>query len=327
MFILDNKEKEYTLIGSAPNGMVEKMDKGVYNLVIVESSRGVQIKFTKNNDYKKGIKLNQGVFKNVRDFFNDFFSKSKIEARNILDMKHKLGVIFTGDPGTGKTFLAGQLAEEICESYDAISILVTKYSDYSGLIDDIRMNDKDRLIVLIIDELEKTFKSYDTDALSFLSGAKERDNLIIIATVNDSSQLPSFIKDRPSRFEEEFNFSFNDEVVLKSIVENMIPKNYTNEINMTNLVNKIKKHKNKSIDRIRHIIRDVIANNIESKKTGIKKELIIKDSPNIKNRTVVSGFSRDESSKGLMEQITPKTIFQEFDWGGLDTYMKELCSN
>jgi hypothetical protein len=100
MFILDSKVEKYTPIGDTPNGLIEKLDKGVYNLVI--SDDPPQLYFTKNNDYKNGIKLNQGIFKKVRDFFDDFFSSSKSEAREALGMKHKVGVIFNGDPGTGK---------------------------------------------------------------------------------------------------------------------------------------------------------------------------------------------------------------------------------
>lgn len=299
MFILDNKENMYTFIGSSPQGINEKLESGVYNLIVQE--QGTIIKFSKNEDYKKGIKLEQGIFKKVRNFFDNFFTDAKYEARQALGMKHKLGVIFTGDPGTGKTFLAGQIAQEICDKRNAIGILATKYGDYSPIIDAIRESDKDRLIVLIIDELEKTFRNYDTDALSFLSGAKERDNLVIIATVNDSTSLPSYIKDRPSRIEEEFNFTFKDPDVLSSVVNALIPKKYVEDIKIEELTTRLKKYKNTSIDRIKHIIKDIIAASIEMKETGIQREIIIKDDSI--SRTTVTGFGKQEEPENISDLI------------------------
>lgn len=281
MFLV-NKDNDFILIGSSSNSTVERLEKGVYNLRLSLNDPPV---FTINNDYKQGMIVDSGIFKEAREFLNDFFSESLTEARNILGMKHKLGVMFNGEPGTGKTFLAGQIAQELCDKHDAIGILATKCGDYSSIIDGIRSNDPDRKIILIIDEFEKTFRSYDTDFLSFLSGAKERDNTIIVATVNDTSQLPSFIQDRPSRFERTFNFTFKDDVVLESVVKNLIPDTYKNKINTESLLTKIKEHKNMSIDRMRHVIRDVIAADIHKERTGEDREIRITENDEIK-RTV-----------------------------------------
>jgi SpoVK/Ycf46/Vps4 family AAA+-type ATPase len=295
MFIKD-KNNEFTIIPSDMKiDTYDRLDKGVYN-VIVRPGDGPfdspKITFAKMDDYKKGVKIDTGIFKEVRSFFNEFFNESLIEARKIMNMKNKLGVMFNGDPGTGKTFLAGQIAEELCELHDTIAFLVTEAADYSGLIDAVRKTDENRTIIIIVDEFEKTFKSYDTDTLSFLSGAKERDNVILIATVNDTNRLPSFIKDRPSRFEKIFEFSFKNEEVIKSIINTMTPLEYINKIDSKDLINKIKKHNNMSIDRIRHILRDVIAASIECEKTGIKKEVIIFNSKI--SRPVVAGFGQPD---------------------------------
>lgn len=163
--------------------------------------------------------------------------------------------------------------------------------DYSDIIDGIRIDDPNRFIILIIDEFEKTFRSYDTDLLSFLSGAKERDNLIIISTVNDTTQLPQFIKDRPSRIEKVFNFTFKDEVVLRAITTNMIPEGYKDKINLEFLVTTLKEYKNMSIDRMRHILRDLIANQVRYEKTGELKIISVKDTELATKSTI--GFTKE----------------------------------
>jgi hypothetical protein len=280
MFIL-NENNNYTLVGHSSNSTVERLEKGVYNMQLPTMANPSFI-FSKNEDYKKGTIVNHGIFKETREFLDNFFSESMVEARKLLGMKNKLGVMFNGSPGIGKTFYAGQVTQEICDKYDAIGILATITSDYSGVIDGIRSNDPDRKIILILDEFEKTFKRYDTDMLSFLSGAKERDNLIVIATVNDISELPSFIHDRPSRFERIFDFSFNDDIVLENIITTLIPDDYKSKLDSATLISKVREYKNMSIDRIRHIIRDVISAQIVFEKTGIMTDIVISNPPESK---------------------------------------------
>jgi len=187
--------------------------------------------------------------------------------------------MLSGDPGTGKTFLAGQIAQEVCDEYNAIAIMVDKVSDYSGLIDSIRQADPLRTIVIIIDEFEKSFKSWETEPLSFLDGSKSRDNVMVIATVNDHGLLPGYITDRPSRFEKVFEFDFGDKVVLSNIISSLIPEEWKANIDVKTLTSDLLEQENKSIDKIKHIIRDVIANKIEQKSTGVNKPIVI-DSKN-----------------------------------------------
>lgn len=289
MFLIDKKSDEFILAGSLGDTTTKRLEKGMYNLEIRDM--GQRISFRRNLDYAKGVVINEGIFKEVRETMTEFFTEEMMEARKALSMRNKLGLMFDGDPGTGKTFLAGQISEEICQKYDAIGILATKAMDYSDIIDGIRIDDPNRFIILIIDEFEKTFRSYDTDLLSFLSGAKERDNLIIISTVNDTSQLPQFIKDRPSRIEKVFNFTFKDEVVLRAITSNMIPECYKDKINLESLVVTLKEYKNMSIDRMRHILRDLIANQVRFEKTGELKSISVKDTELTSKSTI--GFTKE----------------------------------
>jgi hypothetical protein len=277
MFLLNNDI--YTVIGQSGTNTVKKLDPSVYNITI-PTMMDPTTKLTKNDTYKQGIWINAGVYKEARDFMNNFFTESIMEARKILNMKNKVGIMFNGEGGTGKTYYAGMLAEEICQKHNAIGILATVSTDYSDIIDQIRSDDPDRKIVLIMDEFEKTFRSYDTAMLSFLSGAKERDNLIIIATVNETNNLPGYIQDRPSRFEKIFEFKFKDDVVLESVINSLIPDSYKSKLDIMSLVNKVKDYDNMSIDRIKHILRDVIASNITFEKTGEVIEVIISASEN-----------------------------------------------
>jgi len=308
MFIIEN-ENEFLLVGSKATNTTNKLDKGVYNLLI-ESTGPMsppRTIFQKTDIYKNGVVLDTGVFKDARDFINNFFDDSLVEARKAMNMKNKVGVMFSGDPGTGKTFLAGQLAQEISDKYDAIAIIVTAVGDYSSMIDAIREADKDRSIVIIIDEFEKTFRSYDPEPLAFLDGSKSRENCMVIATVNNHKDLPTFVTDRPSRFEKIFKFEFGDKKVLTAIINNLIPEDYKSKIEVDNLVYQLIDQNNKSIDKIKHIIRDVIASYIRQDKTGIKEDIVIniQDDTSIKK---VIGFSSQSNCTITLENDASKIL-------------------
>ena len=310
MFLINTENSEFIMLGSEKGSKVDRLEKGMYNLQVRGGGLApTVISFARNLDYTKGVVINEGIFKEVRDSLNDFFTEEMVAARNSLDMKHKLGLMLNGDPGTGKTFLAGQLAEELCQKYDGVGILATQAQDYSDLIDGIRADDPNRLIILIIDEFEKTFRSYDTALLSFLSGAREKDNTIIIATVNDADDLPRFITDRPSRFEKVFEFSFKDDIVLASTAKSMIPDEYKDKINSEVLLENLKKHPKMSIDKMRHIIRDIIAAQIKLEKTGEIRTLTIKDIELSSKSSI--GFSSE-----TITDYVPTTFLTSSEIGG-----------
>ncbi len=307
MFIIENANR-FQLISSQETDTINRLDSGVYNLLL-ESDGPMsppKIIFHKTDTYKKGVKLDIGIFKECRDFVSTFFSPYLTQARKEMRMMNKVGIMLSGDPGTGKTFLAGQLSQEACDLHDAIAIIVDKVSDYSSLIDSIRQADPNRNIIIIIDEFEKSFKAWETEPLSFLDGAKSRDNIMIIATVNNHNELPSFITDRPSRFEKVFKFDFSNEQVLSVIIENLIPESYKDKIDIKSITKQLLKQPNKSIDKIKHYLRDIIASKIEQEVTGIKKTVVIdtKNEP-VKTKGNI-GFIKSDN-------IKPKDIKTSLD--------------
>jgi AAA+ superfamily predicted ATPase len=276
MFIIKNDNK-FQLISSQETNTTNRLESGVYNLIMEKTGPMTppEIIFQKTDIYKKGVRLDIGIFKDCRKFVNSFFSPYLAQARKEMSMMNKVGIMLSGEPGTGKTFLAGQLSQETCDSYDAVAIIVDKVNDYSNLIDTIRQADPDRNIIIVIDEFEKSFNRYNTEPLSFLDGSKSRDNVMIIATVNDHNELPSFVTDRPSRFEKIFKFDFGNEEILTVIIENLIPELYRDKVNIKDISKELVKQSNKSIDKIKHYLRDIIANKIEQEETGVKKSVII----------------------------------------------------
>jgi len=282
MFLFD-KEKDpnkFILVPGQESETQYKLDAGVYNLAL--SSNGPMspptIAFEKTAKYEDGMNIEGGVFTKARATFEKFIRPEMYEAREAMEMMHKLGVIFDGKPGTGKTFLAGQIASEFAKKHDAVSIVTTDNDiNFPALIDSVREFDEDRLIVIVMDEFEKSGATHSSKMLSFLDGTNSKNNVIVIATINDIGQMPSYLKDRPGRFEHILKFKSDDVLILKSIVTQCIPDSFKPDFDVDELVKSFtnKANSNKfglknerddfTVDRLRVVIRDLIADTIKNK--------------------------------------------------------------
>lgn len=275
--ILDNDR--YEIVHAPKEDLRNRIDSGVYQFSVRPGGMMSSPRFIlqKTLDYTKGVIFDTGVFKETRNFILNFFKPEMVEARNELGMKHKVGVMFAGEPGTGKTFTAGQMGQLVADKFDAISIMTTQADDYSHIISMIREKDPDRKVVIIIDEFEKTFERDNTKLLSWLDGNRSLDNVLVIATVNNINKLPTFLTDRPGRFENIFSFNFESREVLNALLEGIIPKKYKTLLDRNLLINTIQKLRTKSIDKIMHILRDAIAVYIGKKPLSsvyVERELI-----------------------------------------------------
>jgi hypothetical protein len=97
------------------------------------------------------------------------------------------------------------------------------------IIDNIRLEDPDRWVGILIDEYEKC-KGEDLDMLSFLDGTNSRPNVLVIATVNSTKKLPETIINRIGRVERVYNFDSEDSEVIKAMIESVIPEQYKDKI-------------------------------------------------------------------------------------------------
>lgn len=258
MFLRENSK--FKLIDADFSKVVKTLDSGMYKLFEVDNGWSSSIMMEPlENKYKEGIEIKEGIFKTINKDIDSFLSEEMELAREALGMMNKCGVMFKGSPGAGKTFLAGQVAQRMCNEKNGIGIIVTDTKiNMADIINIIRRDQPDIFITVVFDEFEKSFRRNDTNLLSFLDGTDSKENTLIIATINDIEALPDYVIDRPGRFEKIYDFIMSDDEILIPIIKNLMPEKYKEYIsnNLELLIEDIKKDKNITIDSVRMHIRN-----------------------------------------------------------------------
>lgn len=262
MFIKE-EDKKYRVIFSNGSQIESTLKPGVYSLDVKESMFGDTYYLNEVNLYVGKKMINAGVYKEINNMVNIHLSPSMTEAKRLLNLKNKLGLMFNGNPGTGKTFTAGLLGQRIVDQLGGYCIITTTADGKRDrtIINKFR-SFTDKPIVYIYDEFEKSFDRFDSQILSFLDGVDSPENIVIIATTNKIDDLPDYVIDRPGRFERVIQFREDDKAVLRAIVSSMIPKKFNTGEFFSIVSAKFDKSENKTIDKILLIVRDCLAKQI-----------------------------------------------------------------
>lgn len=255
--------KELRMISEKPSDIKMRLDAGVYNIRVVPEGRSNYLHFDKTERYKGTTILDAGVFKRVERHVDNFLTPEMYAARKAMRSLNKMGMLFAGDPGTGKTFLAGQIGQKLADEKDAIAIMTNTFTDYNlpQLVDTIREDEPDRMIVVILDEFEKCkdYQLQDGNLLGYLDGNTSRDNVINLALVNATSNMKSFLLKRPGRFEQVYDFDEKDNKVLEALVRSMTPEEFVNRIDAAYITQQLIVESRRTVDCITIAIRDAIA--------------------------------------------------------------------
>jgi SpoVK/Ycf46/Vps4 family AAA+-type ATPase len=301
----ESGEGNYEIIPQSTKDVTSKLESAMYTLKTVANWNGIKIYVEKNDRYKKGVSINTGVFTEAREHVEFFLNEGADEARKELGLMSKLALIFNGGPGTGKTYLAGQLMEELVQKKNAVCIMSKGEPRVSmhELIDTIRLEDPDRWIGILIDEYEKS-NDNELDMLSFLDGTNSRHNVFIIATVNSTKKLPETIINRIGRIERVYNFDTEDAEVIKAMIVSVIPEKYKETINADEIALEFIEYGIKpSIDFITVLLRNKIYELNTGKTAPELLDGIRKSKDKKKAAKKVIGFATPNDNRGKKSKV------------------------
>lgn len=259
MFIRE-EDKKYKVLFTDGSKIEKTLKPGVYSLSVEETFFGENYYLEEVTTFKGKKMINAGIYKDINDIINIHLSPAMSEAKTILNLRNKLGLMFNGVPGTGKTFTAGLIGQRIVDELDGYCIItkVVKGKRDKTIINKFRTF-TDKPIVYIYDEFEKSFNRHDSETLSFLDGVDSPENIVNIATVNKISDLPDFVINRPGRFEKVIEFRADDKTIIRAIINSIVPKKYNNELFLNKVIKKVEKSSNKTVDKVLIIIRDCLS--------------------------------------------------------------------
>lgn len=166
--------------------------------------------------------------KKVDKVFNAWNSKN-FQDKN-------LGVILSGEKGTGKSLTAKMISIKAIKEYDLPVLLINnKYDgfDLSEFIESIKQE-----VVILFDEFDKIYsKGKEQEELLSLFDGMSTGKKMFIITCNEVNKLSDYIIDRTGRFHYHFRFGFLTEEEIREYMEDKIKECYKSEIKEVTLFN------------------------------------------------------------------------------------------
>jgi hypothetical protein len=206
-------------------GRIEFLDPGVYKLHDVGNMFIGAIPLFEN--LKEGDKLvmfKTGIVSDVVIQADKFFSEETKKAYEELKITHKMGLLFFGKQGTGKTSTCVLIMKALVERHNAICLDCTNRNigfikHVVGKIREIQQNP----IVLFVDEFETKMRGEEDMYLTFLDGNESVNNLIFMGCTNYIEKIPDRIKKRKSRIKHSHKINSLPEAVYKEYVSDRVP--------------------------------------------------------------------------------------------------------
>lgn len=173
---------------------------GFYELSYNDNKREVEVKISSN---KEEIKIHAFPDKEKLDaLFTAFFDKRVLEKIEGLGFNHKVGVLFYGKEGTGKSTIVRYYSNKAIEENKALVFYFgPSYKIYCWeFIRSVRLIQNNPIVVIMEEMDQHLHNGGESIVKTILDGNLSINNCIFFGTTNYIKDIPDALKNRPSRF-------------------------------------------------------------------------------------------------------------------------------
>ena len=200
----------------------------------------------------KFIDLPQATFddifldKTIRDAVQtniiDYIDEKKVALKKQNGIPTKRGVIFAGEPGTGKTFLSRVLANTLNITF----MIVTNLSSLHELKSIFKFAAQFDRVVLLFEDIDIYIKHRDLGSrllptmLNALDGMETITNhLVVLCTTNNVEEFDNALKNRPGRFDLILSFDTPDKKLKQTMLEGFCKEKDITDVDFEKIIAKV----------------------------------------------------------------------------------------
>lgn len=246
--IFHDKDAECFELG-AEGDIVKQLPPGIYNAV--PGPFGRRFIYPADIETDKLVSLENSNTNKVMKDIGQFLTKETRDAFKAYELLYRRGILLYGPPGTGKTSTVIQICREFVAKYQGLVFLDFPFEGISSWVRDIRSQDSERAVLLVMEELDGQLPRHESTILSLLDGEDSVDNFIVLATTNYIEEIPSRIKNRPSRFSTVIEIGYPGIETRRAFLESRILPQHKSQVNIGELAQKTE---GMSIDHLKDLI-------------------------------------------------------------------------
>lgn len=175
------------------------LGSGFYKMKPIRTDEGIVPGFTPvaiSND--SPVEIDNSVAEIAREL-ETFLSRRDIFKK--MGFSHKRGYLLHGPPGCGKSSTLRLLEKLFVEKFDGLVLFWDNGSSVQDYFEHIRRHEPDRPVMLVCEDIDNQISYFEEAILEFLDGHQGLNNFVLVSTTNNLEEVPSRIKDRPSRID------------------------------------------------------------------------------------------------------------------------------
>ena len=146
------------------------------------------------------VQFKEGTIAESVKYINEIFKEGIADKYNSMGIAHKVGILYYGPQGTGKTSACQLVMDTLVKEKQAICLDLTgkTFSFVEKVVSKVR-EFQDNLIVLFCDEIDNSFGQDEGGWLTFLDGSHSISNFVLLGATNNLEEIPERIRNRKSR--------------------------------------------------------------------------------------------------------------------------------